>query len=229
MNKKKKKPKTASLKYENSFLRCGCTNIIGMDEAGYGALAGPVAVGAVCLPLVGGTRNLKVKQMLAGVRDSKDMTPLQRSELAEKIKEHATAYGIGSASALEIDTMGMANALREAMKRALESLAHNAPDGFHSDCVFLEEVPWPEMSHQYRLVHIVDGDTRSLSIAAASVLAKTWRDEQMVILSEQFPDYQFAVHKGYGTLVHRNALRQYGACDLHRKTYKPVQKVVQGS
>lgn len=227
--KKKKKPKTANLKYENSFLRYGCTHIVGMDEVGYGALAGPVVVGAVCLPLAPGTKNLKIKQMLAGVRDSKDMTVNQRTTLVETIKEHAITYGLGSASAEEIDNMGMARALREAMSRALSALQENAPERFKIDCVFLEELPWPEMAETQRLIHIVEGDKRSLTIAAASVLAKTWRDEEMVKFSEQYPEHGFAAHKGYGTLIHRRALREHGVTPIHRKSYKPVMQVLKDS
>lgn len=215
--------RTASLQHERQYLAHGCANIVGIDEAGRGAWAGPVVAGAVCLPL---TRKTLAAD-LAGVRDSKQMTPRQRTALAETIKQTAVAWGVGSASSAEIDTLGIVPATRLAMARALDQL-HAMQPGFAPDCLFLDSMPWPEAPVTCRLVSILHGDQHSLSIAAASVLAKTWRDAQMHDLDAQHPGYGLGAHKGYGTAGHQAALKALGASPAHRVTYQPVRDIVTG-
>lgn len=222
MRKRKKKPKTASLKYEREVMARGCANIVGIDEAGRGAWAGPVAAGAVCLPVF----NKKLRNILAGVRDSKQMTPPQRERLAERIKEVAVAWGIGSASSVEIDEVGIVPATKLAMQRALEMIDASQLD-FEPDCLFLDGMGWDEAPVDCEQVHIVRGDQLSLSIAAASVLAKVWRDDYLRQLDRVYPDYGFAAHKGYGTVKHLAALRQFGASSVHRTCYAPVRAVIE--
>lgn len=222
--KQKTKGKTASLQHERQYLLYGCRNIVGIDEAGRGAWAGPVAAGAVCLPIERKT----LPTELAGVRDSKQMTPRQRANLVSTIKTTATAWGIGSASSAEIDTFGIVPATKLAMTRALEHLSIQFPD-FVADCLFLDSMPWPEAPVACRLVSILKGDQHSLSIAAASVLAKTWRDEHMNDLEKQHPGYDLGVHKGYGTAKHQAALKSLGVCGVHRMSYKPVRDAMNPS
>ena len=180
-----------------------------MDEAGRGALAGPVCVGAVILP----DDNPHLLRILSGVRDSKQLTSRQRDQLAPRIKEIACAWGIGFASADEIDVLGIVPATRLAAGRALEAISF-FPDFLLTD--FRLELPELAVSQ----TALVKGDQRSLSIASASILAKTARDELMIGLDSQYPQYGFARHKGYGTLLHRKMIAQMGFSPSHRKTFQ---------
>jgi ribonuclease HII len=179
-----------------------------------------VAVGAVCLPQ--DERRLKP---LAGVNDSKMLTHLQRVALAERIRSVALAWGVGSASASEIDEHGLIAALKRAMQRALDDAATRNFD-FRPDCLMLDAMLWPER-RDLPQVSIVGGDRRSLSIAAASILAKTWRDDYMTGMDAEYPQYGFAMHKGYGSARHAAALREHGVCPLHRRSFAPVREVLE--
>ncbi|HNC08242.1 MAG TPA: ribonuclease HII [Anaerolineales bacterium] len=189
--------------------------IAGMDEAGRGALAGPVCVGAVILP-----HDLShLLQTLSGVHDSKQLTSRLRSKLVPLIQQTALTWGIGLAAAEEIDTLGIVPATRLAASRALESLIH-FPQFLLTDFrLELPELDIPQTA-------IVKGDQRSLSIACASILAKTARDELMQGIDGQYPEYCFANHKGYGTLLHRKKIAQFGHSPIHRKTFK-IKNVLQ--
>lgn len=213
------KKNSANMKYENIIRAQGFNGIVGMDEAGRGAWAGPVTVGAVALPL--GLPGLS--KLLVGVRDSKEMTPRQRASVVDTIKDCALAWGVGSASHAEIDDLGIELAQRVAMQRALDDLRRRYPT-FQPECLLLDAVLWPEMIGKIPQVSIVDGDARSISIAAASIIAKTWRDNHMSELDTQYPHYGFAIHKGYGTARHQSALKEHGICTIHRRYYKPIQK-----
>jgi ribonuclease HII len=183
--------------------------VAGLDEAGRGALAGPVCVGAVILPAA----NPLLMRTLNGVRDSKQLTPRKREHLAPRIKEIARAWGIGFASADEIDALGIVPATRLAASRALETMLL-FPDFLLTDFrLELPELDVPQTA-------LVKGDQRSLSIASASILAKTTRDELMVELDAQYPQYGFARHKGYGTLVHRRMIAKLGFSPIHRKSFQ---------
>lgn len=184
-------------------------NIAGLDEAGRGALAGPVCVGAVILP----HDEPLLTQALTGARDSKQMTPRNRSRLALQIKSIAHGWGIGFSTAEEIDMLGIVPATRLAACRAIEGLPI-FPDFLLTD--FRLELPELDVSQSA----IVKGDQKSLSIAAASILAKTARDERMMALDTQYPEYGFARHKGYGTLMHRKRIAHDGYSDIHRKTFE---------
>ncbi len=216
-----KKSRKPNLMYENQIHQQGYHHILGMDEAGRGAWAGPVTVGAVCLPL--GQRDLR--KTLTGVHDSKVMTPRQRDKNVEKIKDIALAWGVGHATNREIDKFGINPATKLAMNRALVDTYQRFPD-FKPDCLFLDALIWPEKISEIPQVTIVDGDARSLTIAAASVIAKTTRDELMVELDAELPHYSFAAHKGYGTGNHNAALKTYGPSPLHRTSYAPIQKLL---
>jgi ribonuclease HII len=183
--------------------------IAGLDEAGRGALAGPVCVGTVILP----HNHPHLLRALSGVHDSKQLTPRKRSALVPIIQNTALAHGVGFASAEEIDSLGIVPATRLAASRALESLPH-FPHYLLTDFrLELPELDIPQTA-------IVKGDQRSLSIACASILAKTARDELMLELNEQYPEYKISNHKGYGTLLHRKKIEQLGHTPIHRKTFQ---------
>lgn len=195
------------LSFEKILWQSGLQTIIGLDEAGRGALAGPVAVGAVSLP-----NDPHLLSTLSRVRDSKQMTPLARDAASVRIKEVVPVHAVGFSSAEEIDSLGIVAATRLAALRALETL-RIIPDYLLTD--FRLELPELDISQ----TAIVKGDARCLSIACASVLAKTARDALMRELDAQHPGYQLGKHKGYGTQVHRLALRRLGYSPIHRKTF----------
>ena len=188
--------------------------IAGIDEAGRGSWAGPVSAGAVVLP-----EKSDLLVTLSGVRDSKRMTPRQRTIWAEKIKEVSLAWGVGYASHAEIDDVGIVPATRLAMLRAIEVLTP-LPQHLLIDAVKLNEIKIPQSSYK-------KGDARCLSIAAASVLAKTERDLWMVKAAEEFPDYYFERHKGYGTQAHQKALQKLGPCGIHRRSFAPIRVLLE--
>lgn len=182
-------------------------NIAGLDEAGRGALAGPVAVGAVILPNVP-----PLPRTLRRVRDSKQLTPLERDQLTPQIKDSALTWAVGFASANEIDELGIVPATRLAALRAIGSLSV-FPDYLLTDFrLELPELDVPQTA-------IVKGDQKCLSIACASILAKTRRDAFMLEIEHQFPNYGLAQHKGYGTTAHRRAIQRLGRTQLHRATF----------
>ena len=183
--------------------------VAGLDEAGRGALAGPVAVGAVILPHGDPTR---LSSTLAGARDSKQMTPRARARLAIQIKAVAMNWSVGFATADEIDARGIVWATRMAAMRALHQFSIT-PQFLLTD--FRLELPQLEISQ----TSLVKGDAQCLSIACASILAKTERDALMLSLDERHPGYELGKHKGYGTQAHRSALRRLGMSDIHRKTF----------
>jgi ribonuclease HII len=157
-------------------------------------------------------------ERLSGVRDSKQMTPLQRTYWAEVIRHEALAWGIGFASHDEIDLVGLLPATRLAMKRALRHMPVPA-EHLLIDAVKLPLTVVPQTA-------LIKGDARSLSIAAASVLAKTARDSLMMNMDQRYPGYDFCLHKGYGTAIHQAALLRLGACDIHRRRFTPVRNLL---
>jgi len=195
--------------FESKLWNSGLFLVAGLDEAGRGALAGPVAVGAVILPH--GDKPL-LSRTLSGLRDSKQMTPLERESLAPRIKETALTWSVAFASAEEIDSQGIVRATRLAALRALQELSV-FPQYLLTD--FRLELPQLDISQ----TSLVKGDARCLSIAAASVLAKTARDALMRELDLEYPDYGLGKHKGYGTPAHRSAMRRLGYSSVHRKTF----------
>ena len=200
-------PPAPNLAFEQMLWRQGILRVAGLDEAGRGALAGPVYAAAVILPL--GSDGLA--EALAGVRDSKQLTPQQRERLAPIIQSQALAWSVGWAEAAEVDQVGIAPATRLAFCRALEGLRMPA-EHLLLDYFLLPEVELAQTA-------LVKGDQRSLSIACASILAKTARDARMREEEVHFPGYGFAQNKGYGTAKHRAALELLGTCPLHRRSF----------
>ncbi len=198
-----------STKFETDLWNSGLLYVAGLDEAGRGALAGPVAVGAVILP----NDKTLLSRTLNRARDSKQLTPLTRESLAPIIKEAAITWSVGFADADEIDSQGIVRATRLAAVRALHQFSVT-PQYLLTD--FRLELPQLDISQ----TSIVKGDAHCLSIACASILAKTERDSLMRELDERHPGYGLAKHKGYGTQAHRSALRRLGFSSIHRKTFR---------
>jgi len=197
--------------FESNLWQSGLSLVAGLDEAGRGAWAGPVFAAAVVLP-----PEPMMESILSGVRDSKQMTPHQREHWAGEIQAVALAWGIGWAEAGEIDRIGILPATRLAMSRAVEQLGE-MPEYLLVDGNFLlPQIPLPQQA-------LIKGDRRSLSIAAASVLAKTTRDSLLIDYETDYPGYGFARHKGYGTALHRAALEQLGICPIHRMSFAPLK------
>ena len=205
MTRKTEPPK---LQFEGDLWKSGLSRVAGFDEAGRGALAGPVAVGAVILP----ADAPHLTRTLACSRDSKQMTPRQRDLCAPIIKETSLAWSVAYATANEIDMLGIVAATRLAAARALAALSQS-PDYLLTDFrLELPEFDIPQTS-------LVTGDQISLSIATASVLAKTIRDALMHELDAQYPSYGLGQNKGYGTQAHRSAMVRLGYSPVHRKTF----------
>ena len=202
------------LEFEYHLWEAGFNLIGGLDEAGRGAWAGPVGAAVVVLPM-----DKTILRTLSGVRDSKKMTPRQRDIWAERIREEVAVWGVGFADHQEIDSFGIVPATKMAMKRAIEGIKVS-PDYLLIDAVKLTEMSIPQSI-------LIKGDSRSLSIAAASVLAKTERDRIMVEMDKTYPEYGFSRHKGYGTAIHRNALDKYGPIAIHRKSYAPIKSILE--
>jgi ribonuclease HII len=195
-----------SLDFEHQAIADGYNFIAGVDEVGRGCLAGAVVAAACILDIS--------KPLPEGLNDSKKLSPKKREQLAEELKQMTLAYAVGQVEADEIDRINILQATKKAMCLAIENLQLKA-DFLLIDALELKEISLPQKA-------IIRGDTVSASIAAASILAKVYRDNLMCELGEIYPVYGFAKHAGYGTKVHFEALRTHGACALHRKTFRGV-------
>lgn len=184
-------------------------SIAGVDEVGRGPLAGPVVTAAVILA-----------HPIEGVTDSKKLSPQMRQKLAIQIKKEALCFACGRAEVEEIDRLNIHHATLLAMKRAIEGLAL-VPDKVLVDGLYTPSVSIPCQA-------IVNGDFLVAEIAAASIIAKVARDQEMIAMDEIYPGYGFAVHKGYPTAMHRNALKELGPCAIHRRSYAPVAASLSG-
>lgn len=198
-----------NLDREQVLWSSGCRVVAGIDEAGRGALAGPVVAAAVVIP-----QNQMLSGVWSEVRDSKLLAPLEREDLENRIQTSAMSWAVGSAAPTEIDDIGIANATKLAMCRAIERLIAK-PDHLLIDWVELPELSIPQTCW-------AKADQCCASVAAASILAKVHRDRTMCQLDGQFPLYGFAQHKGYGTPQHRNAINVQGPCVEHRYSFAPV-------
>lgn len=194
--------------FENELYNEGATYIAGVDEAGRGPLAGPVVAAAVIL---------KKGAILKYVDDSKKLSEKQRLKALEEIKSNALAIGIGISSVEEIDQINIYRASREAMLSAIEQLK------IKPDFLLVDAMP---MEIDIPMKSIIKGDEKSVSIAAASIVAKTTRDAYMVEMDKLFPQYNFKQHKGYGTKEHLEAIYKYGPTPIHRKSYEPIKSIL---
>jgi ribonuclease HII len=194
--------------FEEEIQAQGFRVIAGLDEAGRGPLAGPVVAAAVVLA--------PTKKM-AGIDDSKKLSPEQREKIFSLILQQAAAVGIGVVDAREIDRLNILRASLKAMEQAVQNLPLSPDflliDGIHSLTLPLAQRAIPK------------GDQRCQSIAAASIVAKVTRDRLMLAYHDEYPQYNFARHKGYGTREHLQAIRQYGCCPLHRQSFKPIYQL----
>lgn len=195
--------------FETEARRCGYRLVAGLDEAGRGPLAGPVVAAAVVLPR---------RCLLAGLNDSKQLTEAERERLYDEILQRALGVGVGRASEREIDAMNILEATRLAMGRAIQALPA-VPDYLLLDALELPAIHLPQRA-------VIKGDTLSVSIAAASIVAKVTRDRLMGEYHRQYPQYNFQAHKGYGTAEHLRMLAAHGPCAIHRRSFRPVGEAV---
>lgn len=236
-----------NFRYENKKYKQGFTYIIGCDEVGRGSLAGPVVAAAVVLPMTAADDKSKVESYKViksvGIRDSKLLSPERRELLSAVIKNNCLAWGIGLVDEKTIDEINIHNATLLAMKRAVKSLLCHCEPGVHptgaailsrdkiasssakaltprNDKYFLAidgKFVIPGLNLEQEAV--IDGDNKILSIAAASIIAKVYRDDLMRKLHRKYPIYNFWQHKGYGTLLHRTMILQNGLSKVHRKSF----------
>jgi len=204
---------TPDFSRESDLHARGLQRIAGIDEAGRGAWAGPVVAAAVILP-----PDAPSLAALHGLNDSKKLTPRRREALFEQILQTAVAVGVGVSAAGCIDSRGIVPATRRAMAQAVTRLAPE-PDYLLIDALPLPHIPLPQYA-------FFKADATSLSVAAASIVAKVTRDRLMVLLDAAFPGYGFARHKGYGTAAHRTALERLGPCKIHRHSFAPIRRLI---
>lgn len=194
--------------YENQFLKSGFKLIAGVDEVGRGSMIGPVITAAVIL---------NPNKPIVGLDDSKKLSPLKRQRLELEIKENAIAWAIGEATLEEVDSLNVYQATKRAMIQAVSKLT------IEPDALLIDAMP---LEVEVASLSIIKGDTKSASIAAASIIAKEYRDRLMREKASIYPQYQFEKNKGYLTKAHREALFMYGPTDYHRKTFEPVKTLL---
>jgi len=194
--------------FEKEIRARGFRLVAGLDEAGRGPLAGPVVAAAVILP---------PRARLSGVDDSKRLSPQQREKAFALLQEKSSAIGVGIVEAGEIDQMNIHQASLRAMEKAVAKLPV-IPDFLFIDGLYTLNLPIPQKA-------IVKGDQKCLSIAAASIVAKVTRDRIMTAHHEEYPEYNFVRHKGYGTKEHLQAIEKYGCCPLHRQSFRRIYQL----
>lgn len=203
-------PPAPDLYFEERLWNAGISLIAGIDEAGRGALAGPVAAAALILP-----PKPSIRDVLDDLHDSKKLSTGERTDWSNRLRHEALAWGIGFATHDEIDSWGIIPATRQAAQRAMANLLISA-EHLLLDYLFLPDCEIPQTA-------LVKGDARSLSVAGASILAKTARDKLLVEMEFDYPGYGFAEHKGYGTPRHLQALDRLGPCPTHRYSFAPIK------
>ncbi len=203
------------IELEKQLWEKGIKYVVGIDEAGRGPLAGPVSAGAVVIDISSGISPL--------VRDSKKMSEKQRLEAFELVKSNSLAWGVSMVDALAIDSLGIQEAVKLAMTEALEQVESML--GSRADYLIVDGTN-VESIDGYSMEKIKAGDLKHYSISAASILAKVTRDEYMREVSKRYPEYGFDRHVGYGTKLHMDALLRYGPCEIHRKSFAPVKKLL---
>lgn len=197
------------LRFDDKFRSMGYNVIAGIDEAGRGPLAGPVVASAVVLP---------DKCRLMGINDSKKLTEIKRERLFPQIVENAVAIGVGIVDEQVIDEINILQATIQAMRKAIETLKIN-PDYILVDALVIPDIGIEQIA-------IEKGDSLSMSVATASIVAKVTRDRLMMEYDKKYPQYNFAKHKGYGTKEHIEAISKFGPCKIHRRTFKRVKEYI---
>jgi len=205
-----------NLDEENILWSAGYSNVCGIDEVGRGCWAGPIVAGAV---IFGAKVNITAKELWQ-INDSKKITPKKREQLAEFIIHNAKHWGIGFVVSKELDKIGLSKANALAMERAVQNLG-NKPDFCLIDGNVIRKSPVIGL-----FKNIIKGDTISISIAAASIIAKVFRDKLMSSVDEQYPEYGFMKHKGYGTNMHRKSILKNGILPIHRKSFAPIKELL---
>ena len=195
---------TPTLRLEKSLWKKGFHYIAGLDEVGRGCFAGPVVVGAVVFP--------KDLQMIEGLADSKLLKPRQREKLTESIKEQALAWSVAEISVTAINKLGIGKATQMAFRKSIKLLS-KPPDFILIDAFYIKHL------NRRRQAAVKGGDKLCASISAASIIAKVYRDKLMKKLHKKYPKYGFAKHKGYGTKLHWEAIKEYGLTRIHRKSF----------
>jgi ribonuclease HII len=208
---------TPHFAHEQAFWREGLPIVAGVDEVGRGALAGPLVAAAVVFPACEGTILRRLRRTLANVRDSKLLSPEQRRAMVEPITAAACGVAVGIVEVEELDAVGLGAANRLAMERAVFGLASSVDVLMLDACVLDLGVPQ---------VGLIDGDARCLSIAAASIVAKVARDQMMIDLDGDDDRYAFSLHKGYGSALHQDRLRQHGPGPHHRRCFGPIARLL---
>jgi ribonuclease HII len=209
-------PSRSRFAYERFLLEQGIETLAGVDEAGRGPLAGPVVAAAVILPTAWIRDGLPFK--LRGLNDSKLLTPAERDEFYARLVSAAELrFGMGIVDSIEIDRVNILRASHAAMVSALNELMP-PPQHVLVDGLWVSAIALPQTA-------IIQGDARSYSIAAASVLAKVTRDRMMLDFHQRWPAYGFAEHKGYSTPQHEAALKEHGPCPIHRRSFAPVTNI----
>lgn len=197
---------------ETAYYNQGIYHVAGIDEAGRGPAAGPVMIAAVILPPY---------WECPGLNDSKKVPPKKRELLYDKIMQEAVAVSCVAKSEKEIDALDIYHATMQGMYEAIAALQIPA------EAVLIDAMPLNELSVPHK--SLIHGDAKSASIAAASIIAKVTRDRLMVEYDKKYPQYGFAVHKGYLTKMHQEALKKYGPCPIHRRSFEPIKSMVQGN
>jgi len=196
--------------YERKLFKEGFNYIAGIDEAGRGAWAGPLFVGAVILPI----KNLSE---FGNIKDSKKLTAKTREILEDNIKQNCVSWAVGKAESYEIDELGLQNAHLLAVERAFLTLKQY-PDYVLVDRIAKVKFPIP-------FENIIKADDKFLCVGAASIIAKVGRDREMIRLAKEFPEFKFEDHKGYGTKLHQDLIDQYGLCKIHRRLFSPIRQL----
>jgi ribonuclease HII len=206
--------------YEQELLSKGIRLVAGIDEVGRGCLAGPMTIGCVVYDLA---KIIELKSEAEGswindIKDSKKLTPKKRGFLAEEIKNNATSYSLFCISNEQIDTNGISWAERFGFAQAVKEAGS-------FDFALTDAFPIPTLMKS-KQINITGGDNKSVTIASASILAKVFRDNLMIEQSKLYPQYFFDKHKGYGTKLHIEMIKEYGICDLHRKSFEPIKSFI---
>jgi ribonuclease HII len=203
------------LRWERAFWATGLHHVAGVDEVGRGAMAGPLVAAAVVFPASEGWALRRLRAAIADVRDSKQLSPERRVELLDTIERTAIAIGVGVVPVTELDSVGLGPANRIAMERAVFRLELEVDALVIDACVL--DLGCPQSGP-------IDGDALSMSVAAASIVAKVTRDRMMIALGQEDPRYGFELHKGYCSELHKARLAEYGPCVHHRRCFTPVAR-----
>lgn len=214
-----------NINYEKELWHNGCIYVAGVDEVGRGPLAGPLVVCAVVLNperVISGINDvLQVENTIyRQINDSKVLTDKKRRELADKIKNEAFYYSIQEISNIELDTIGISQATQKAFYNSVVQLLNKPTVHVLTDMFNIHQIP------NAKQTNIVKGDRLSMTIGAASIVAKVYRDDLMIAFHDKYPVYGFDKHKGYGTKAHIEAINKYGPCEIHRRSFEPIKTMM---